>query len=396
LTMAAVYLWVVAADAGSPPGARTAALAGMTLALAAAICSNYFAALAFVTIAAGEAVRTATREDRRVDWRVWAGLAVAASPLLAFRRLMQSSVAVYAPHAWNKVAAGEAWVSYFRMAGSKPACVMAALMAGLAVQRLRGHAKKTSEAGRKMAAHEAAAAGMLLAYPLLGYGVARVYGGMFSSRFVIPVCLGLATAGMVAGYRLLGRTRVAGLAMLGVIATGVGARWKLKEQENVSQKQAFNLLMKQVEQGRRAGEPVVVTDAVLLLPLQQYASPAMAAQMVLPVDFAAVHRHQGDDGAEENLWAGRNGLYPLRMVPLAEFQRTAGSYLIVGERENWLVQELRLHQYPVERVPFYLPPDALRGYLMGLWRSNTVLYRSAGDAGGKGPVGSAVAFEDER
>src|SRR4051794_14588203 len=95
------------------------------IALAAGISTNYFAVLAFLPPAAGELVRTAMRarrvrpgtptefsrdrRDRRpgllgaIDFRVWIGLAVAASPLLVYRPLIEHSIAQFAPHAWNKV-----------------------------------------------------------------------------------------------------------------------------------------------------------------------------------------------------------------------------------------------------------------------------------------------------
>lgn len=53
-----------------------------------------------------------------------------------------------------------------------------------------------------------------MAYPLLGYLVASVRGGMLSPRFVIPVCFGFAIAGASVGYQLLSAYRHSGLVFL--------------------------------------------------------------------------------------------------------------------------------------------------------------------------------------
>ena len=58
LALLAFLCWSWTADAGLARARLPAALLGMTATLACGISTNYFAVLAFVPVAAGEAVRT--------------------------------------------------------------------------------------------------------------------------------------------------------------------------------------------------------------------------------------------------------------------------------------------------------------------------------------------------
>jgi len=130
LAMAAVLCWSLTVDPATSRRVRRSSLAGMTLALAAGISTNYFAVLAFFPIAAGEAARTlvrahALRTENRgpllacfwnvLDVRVWLALLVAGLPMLAFRPLIERSIAQFAPYAWNKVSLGQVSDSYTEM-----------------------------------------------------------------------------------------------------------------------------------------------------------------------------------------------------------------------------------------------------------------------------------------
>ncbi len=92
--MVALALWMRAGDAG---GVRRALLlAGMALALAAGVSSNYYCVLAFFPIAAGEIVA------RRFRPGVWAAMAVASLPLFAYLPLIRHNISEFGPHAWNR------------------------------------------------------------------------------------------------------------------------------------------------------------------------------------------------------------------------------------------------------------------------------------------------------
>jgi len=115
LGMLATLCWSIAVDPASRKFDRGASLAGMIVALAAGISTNYFAVLAFFPIGVGELARTlrkVQRSDRRtslpgdgtgrsflraIDVPVSSGLAVAAVPLLAYRPLIARAIAQFSP-----------------------------------------------------------------------------------------------------------------------------------------------------------------------------------------------------------------------------------------------------------------------------------------------------------
>ena len=127
-----------------------------------------------------------------------------------------------------------------------------------------------------------------------------------------------------------------------------------------------------------AGVPIVISDPLLALTFQHYAPAELARRVVFPVDFPAIRYFRHDDSPEENLWAGRNVLYSMRIVPLAEFQHSAGSYLIVASKSNWLLKDLLNHRYNFERLPIDSHATELGGFTP-LARGEPEFYEAQGD-----------------
>ncbi|HMF52885.1 MAG TPA: glycosyltransferase family 39 protein, partial [Edaphobacter sp.] len=237
LAMLSVLFWSRAVDPESTVMRRRLALCGMTLSLAAGICTNYFAVLALFPIAGGELVRTLgfsrARSPRIFETRVWFALTLAATPLLAFRGLIQHSIDQFAPHAWNKVSFDQVSDSYTGMVEVIffPAVFLLAFAALVwLLGRLCSYCRANLRprwlgeladhhargSGVPLPPHEAAATLVLTLYPFLGYLIASIHGGMLSPRFVIPVCLGFAIAGVMAAYQVFGHLRQAGAIALAI------------------------------------------------------------------------------------------------------------------------------------------------------------------------------------
>src|SRR5258708_35157970 len=114
--------------------------------------------------------------------------------------------------------------------------------------------------------HEAVAAFLLMLYPFLGYLIASIHGGMLSPRFVIPVCLGFAIAGIAVGYRILGHLRYARIAalclssalFLGRVCT-VGFIYR-------QQTQCFYQVLHRLP-AASGNKPIVVADPLMVLTL---------------------------------------------------------------------------------------------------------------------------------
>lgn len=427
LAMLAFLCWSLTGTAKTR-GRRWIALAGMALALAAGISTNYFAVLAFVPVAAGETVRTILRriEDRAardadrayrrasplraIDFRVWIPLVLAALPLLAFRSMIAHSIAQFSPYAWNKASVQQVYDSYTEMVE----IILYPILALFAIaifamlfrafgrrlcaddhermspgwlrprwQRLRWLRPIVSDLRLRLLipADELAGIVIFMAYPIVGYIVASIRGGMLSPRFVIPVCFGFSIAATLVAFTMFRHLRPAGLALLCFLSIWFVARESVVGYWYEEQKESLYKVRDALPRAKSelpANAPIVVPDPLLALPLQHYAPKAVASRIVFPVDFPAIRYFRHDDSPEENLWAGRNFLYSLPIEPLATFQDHAGKYLIVADGGNWMLRDLERNRYPVARLPIETHAGAIGGFTP-LAHGTPDLFISAGD-----------------
>lgn len=412
LAMLAVFCWSIAVDPAVRRTWRNVAVGGMVFALAAGISTNYFAVLAFFPIAAGELVRTVRRVRmadgeartpllKAIDFRIWIGLAVAGSTLLAYRSMIAHAIREFAPYAWNKVSIEQVFDSYTEMVEIVLYPILGLFVFALIlyfVSRqlapVRGEFRnRLSErwiaavmfpesAGFPVPWHEAEAILTLMVYPILGYILASIRGGMLSPRFVIPVCFGFAIAATLVSFRMLRSLPHAGAVMLCFCAAWFIARESVVAGMYVEQKQAFENMVNEMPQAEAAvpsGAPIVISDPLLALTFRHYAPAWLASRVVFPVDFPAIRTFRHDDSPEENLWAGRTMLYSIPILPLASFQHSAGKYLIIGKDGNWLVEDLRAHGYPVRRLPIDTHAKEIGGFTP-LAKGKPAFFIAAGDA----------------
>ena len=405
LAMLAVYCWGRAVDPTPSSTRRWLALLGMVAALAAGISTSYIAVLAFLPIAGGEVAVTMQRwrqlgwrEDaflRSIQLRIWAGLAIAASPLLVYRPLIQHSIAEFAPHAWNKVSFDQVSDSYTEMVEYILFPILALLLFAIVVlvlSRFCAHCRNsvrprwigslaTEQAYFKrsrLPMHEAVAVFTLIAYPLLGYVVASIHGGMLSPRFVIPVCFGFAIAGTMACYRIFGHLRFAAVSLLLVCTVWFCVRESVIAYWYSEQKQCFYKVVDRFPLAEFPAGPIAIPDPLLALTFRYYAPANLAARVVVPMDFPAIRHYRGDDSPEQNLWAGRNSIYHVPIITLAALQHSAGKYVIITYDGNWMLQDLLQHRYPIRRLDINTRATAIGGFTP-LSHGTPVFYSAAGD-----------------
>jgi hypothetical protein len=421
LAMLAFLSWTIAIDPSRSSSARWIALIGMVVGLAAGISTNYFAVLAFLPPAVGELVRTVvramrrrpgapmefrSRKDRRpgllgtIDFRVWIGFAVGASPLLLYRPLIAHSIAQFAPYAWNKVSLDQVFDSYTEMVEIILYPILALLIAGGIVLLSKERVAPAAHQYRRrllpgwlepifalhrsrtpMTLYEAAGVFVFMAYPICGYIIALIRGGMLSPRFVIPVCYGFAIAAVIAARYVFRNVRYASVVLLSVACAWFLSREAVVGYWYKQQKDSFYKITDKFQDAQArvpAGSPIVIADPLLALTFQHYAPAALARRLVFPVDFPAIRYFRHNDSPEENLWAGRNVLYSMRIVPLAVFQQSTGPYMIVASKKNWLLEDLRKHRYTVARLPIETRATELGGFTP-LARGEPEFYAAEGD-----------------
>lgn len=411
LAMLAFLCWTTTADPMRSGRARGIALAGLVLALAGGISTNYFAVLAFLPVAGGEVVRTAmrAREEKEtsgrmrlvpaIDWRIWVALALAGLPLLVYRPLIEHSIAQFSPYAFNKVSIDQVFDSYTEMVEMVlvPLLTLFVFAAGLwlGVRQARAlctncrqrtvpgwvHPLAEREWALPLPVHEAAGVLLLMAYPFLGFIIASIRGGMLSPRFVIPVCFGFAIAGTVIAYMVFGHVRRAATVFACLMLAWFLCREAVVGYWYAEQKQCFYKVVNQLPEALSkvpASAPIAIPDPLLALTFEHYAPATMAKRVVFPVDFPAVREYRHDDSPEENLWAGRNLIYSMPIETLAEFQNTTHDYVMIAGDGNWMLSDLADHHYLVQRLPINTRATEMGGFTP-LARGVPVFYTASWD-----------------
>ena len=366
-SIAALTLWTASLDRPKSILLPTA----MALALAIGLSSNYYGALAFFPIAIGEAIRTA--QSRKLDPRIWLALAIAAIPLFFYLPLIHTNIAQYAPHAWNRTNPSLLYFAYAEIVefifwpilalslaaaikpfimnhkspgnpSTNPAVPSFAPFAKDGLHSNNAPTKILRLAGMKdvphphpLPLHEKAPIATLILYPLLGYLVARLGAGMIAPRCVVPVTLGCAILAAHACNRLFkinGRIAPLILALLFVYATARQYACGLVLHQ---QRTAFFTIRDTLP----TNTPIVISDSLILLPLDYYATPHLRSRIIFPIDFDAIHRFEPDDSGERNLWAGRNSVFTARIIPYSELNiHQPLTVISPDDPTNWLLWSL--------------------------------------------------------
>jgi hypothetical protein len=312
---------------------RAAALAGMATCLALAVSSNYYGVLAWFPIAAGEIAFS--MKVRRVYPATWLGLTVAALPLYSFLPLIRRNIAEFTPHAWNRPQISMVNESYLVLVEG---VFWPVLLGALWLWWRRSPVVGSESRPTKMRAHERVALVVLLAYPFLGFAVAVAEAGMISPRCVIPVCCGFGiAAGLLAAHLVPGARTATMLVMFGVV--WVVARESACAVLLHQQRTSLLTLIQQVE--RAPAGSVYVSDSSLALPLAHYGDSGLRERLVFPIDFPAIHALETEDSGEQNLWAGRDGVFPFRIVPYSAALAQTRPALVIARPNGWLTQDLR-------------------------------------------------------
>jgi hypothetical protein len=191
--------------------------------------------------------------------------------------------------------------------------------------------RKQVSSPTRMSRAEMAALAVLLAYPFLGFAVAIGGAGMISPRCVAPVCCGIGLAAGVLAQRVFGAAPRSRIAIVLLMLVWVTVREAICSGILYSQRREFQTLVLDVAELRGN---ILVGDSSLVLPLYFYSDEDTRKQILFPIDFDAIHAYERDDSGEQNLWAGRNGVFPFRISELREIQLGPFSHGSIAPIEN--------------------------------------------------------------
>lgn len=330
---AMLVCWQRATEAGH----RTRWLAGLALALAVAVSSHYYAVLLAAPVAAGEAVRSASR--RKIDWPVWAALALGPSPLLLFLPLIRVGMTLHKnQYVWNKPQGGFVLEVYGVLVGYALLLLVPVLIGWMLQHQAQQAAGKASRDSARIPTAEMTAGLVLCALPVIAYAVAVAFIGMITFRYVLPTVCGFAVMFGFAAYGAGRAHKAVGLALVPVLLVwffvhaGIRARMDYEEHGRFAHFQSQDVVS-------HLDLPVAVQEGLLMLSLAYYSPPEIRSRLTFLVDMDTVDRFTNEDTPERLLVLGRN-IFPIREEDLSEFRARHRKYLVYGVHAGWLIDAL--------------------------------------------------------
>jgi hypothetical protein len=309
---------------------RGPALAGLTLTLAAALWSHYYAVLLLVPLTLGEAVRTWVR--RRVDCPIWGALGAAALslgllwPLIAGARSFTGGF--WSHPDWAAVK----YAYIFLLLPIQTPLVLLLVALVLYPERGRGAA----DGGP--APHEMAAALGLVALPLLGVLLGKCVTGVYTFRYVMPVVAGVSLVMAFVADRRSGGCPLLGSALVVCLLIVAWVQGRREYDRLTGEANRIAATCDYLGAGTSTGLPVAVAGPLPFLELVQQAPADLIPRLVYLSDPAASSHYLQEDTAEHALrhlrrWVAVNVVD--RDVFLAEHRQ----FLVYGDG-GWLRRAL--------------------------------------------------------
>jgi hypothetical protein len=318
---------------------RTTAFLFLTLSLAAAVSTHYYAVLLWIPLGLAELVRSRTR--RRVDLPVWLALVLGLTPLLFYLPLIEQAKA-YSSGFWAKPSWALLPATYVHLLERTLLPFVGVLIALALAPALTDTRRDVADRpGGRFSSHEAALAIGLTLLPLfallLGFGVTGVY----HTRYVLPTVIGFAILlALVTSYHARDAGGVA------IILAGILAVWQLLAPAGHYLRVAVEAakLRTHIEfltRHAQEGTPIAVADPLAYLQLAHHAPPALASRLVYASSPTESLRFKGNDTSERALRVlrDRTGL------PIHDFETFVADtpeFRVYGD--GWLLPALQAHK----------------------------------------------------
>jgi hypothetical protein len=326
-------LALVAWQAATERSKRFLALPGLALSLAAALLCHYYAALLYLPLAGGEAVRL--HGNRKIDWGVWAAFAAGGAPIL-WRISAIAGVVKGFTHTWAvpyPEQAIEFWESGLQHASS----FLTLLVALLALAIILGRRKPDSAASAvpPLADHELAAGVLFLAIPVAAVAGALLVTHMFAIRYALIALAGFSFLVPMVAAHIAGGRALPGFLLMAALAVGFGyVSLEIPPARNPFDGEP--LLREALQQG-----PVAVPDGQLFLQMWHYAPEPLKSRLLFLADNAAALKYMGFDTID----GGIRVLRDWSTVSVVEYQSFAspGREFFVYQntlRPGWLISRV--------------------------------------------------------
>jgi hypothetical protein len=313
---------------------RRRCLVGLTLSLAAALASHYYACLLFIPIGLGELARTILR--RRVDWAVWAVLALALAPLACLWPLIQQARAYFGPTA----PAVPSWdaVLLFYVRWLLPCAVLPLTVVLVFLAVYPRNLLPAAPAGGGPSWPELVVALGLVALPFFALALARLAVGSFAERYALPAVLGFGMLVAFVLHRRSGGSAVLGTACALVFFGCFIVRETMECRRRDGEARQTAAVLDFLREHAAGDTPVVVSSPLVHLQLRHYAPADLAARLLYLSDGEASRRHMRHDLPDRAVQA-LNRWADLNVVEYGPFVTTHPRFLLYGSA-CWVPFEL--------------------------------------------------------
>jgi len=142
----------------------------------------------------------------------------------------------------------------------------------------------------------------------------------------------------------------------------------------VEQRQAFFWL--RIETYNRGTGVILVGDSSFVLPLYFYSNEDDRRRIFFPIDFDAIHRLESDDSGEENLWAGRDGVFPFRIFALGPGAKLRRGEVLVARPDGWLAKSVWPTDFELHTVRDELDWGRIGGVFTPMGHEETRIFES--------------------
>jgi hypothetical protein len=299
----------------------------LSIACACALSTHYYAVLILVPIGFAEAVRSL--REKRIDWPIWAALALSLSPLPFFLPLIRAASHLSKVF-WAGPHVGAPNDAYFETFGDQRPLAGAALFAVFFAAAIAYGAGVRRRADRPWPDFSECLPDVCLGIgflmlPFPGIALA-LFTHAFTPRYVIPMVLGIPLCFVYAAYIGSGGSRTfGGIAMLSaaVMAVLVVGAWQVKLNALMAAKQTVldpeivNLQM-----------PIVFSGATAYVEYDYYAPPALRPRLFYLTDPARTLAVLGSDSADRTT-AALASVTGLQVVPYDGFVRQNPVFAVV-------------------------------------------------------------------
>jgi hypothetical protein len=326
-------LALVAWQAAAERSKRFLALPGLALSLAAALLCHYYAALLYLPLAGGEAVRL--YHNRKIDWGIWAAFAAGGAPIL-WRISTVVGVVKGFTHTWAvpyPEQAIEFWESGLQHASGFLTLLLALLALSIVLSRRKPDTAPS--AVPPLADHELAAGVLFLAIPVAAVAGALLVTHMFAMRYALMALAGFSFLAPMVAAHLWGGRALPGFLLMAAVTVGFG----YSSMEIPPSRNPFDgepLLREALEQG-----PVAVSDGQLFLQMWHYAPEPLKSRLLFLADNQAALQYMGFDTIDGGIRVLRDWS-SMRVVEYQSFASPGREFFVYQNtlRPGWLISKV--------------------------------------------------------